>query len=306
MAISTNYAFSVAVKQMQDVQAKITKTQSQLATGDMTGNPSDNPDATASIQRLQTAITRQASYGKSLTQADSRLATQETSISGASDALIRIKELSIQASNDTLSPQDRSNISIEIRSLRDQLLSLANARDESGNYVFGGARTGSQPFAADASGRISYAGDQSQVSVAIGEQRQIAVGGVGSQIFSTLVRSVDGEPVGVSFFQSLDDLSKAVKAGDTATIQRGLGEVDTMQEGISSGIAQIGSARNSIDEQKTIVDATNLRLQTTLSGIKDTDYTVAATDLQKQMLALQAAQATFAQTAKMSLFDYIK
>ena len=306
MAISTNYAFSVAVKQMQDVQAKITKTQSQLATGDMTANPSDNPDATASIQRLQTAITRQASYGKSLTQADSRLATQETSISGASDALIRIKELSIQASNDTLSPQDRSNISIEIRSLRDQLLSLANARDESGNYVFGGARTGSQPFATDASGRISYAGDQSQVSVAIGEQRQIAVGGVGSQIFSTVVRSVDGEPVGVSFFQSLDDLSRAVKVGDTATIQRGLGEVDTMQEGISSGIAQIGSARNSIDEQKTIVDATNLRLQTTLSGIKDTDYTVAATDLQKQMLALQAAQATFAQTAKMSLFDYIK
>ena len=306
MAISTNYAFSVAVKQMQDVQAKITKTQSQLATGDMTANPSDNPDATASIQRLQTAITRQASYGKSLTQADSRLATQETSISGASDALIRIKELSIQASNDTLSPQDRSNISIEIRSLRDQLLSLANARDESGNYVFGGARTGSQPFAADASGRISYAGDQSQVSVAIGEQRQIAVGGVGSQIFSTVVRSVDGEPVGVSFFQSLDDLSRAVKVGDTATIQRGLGEVDTMQEGISTGIAQIGSARNSIDEQKTIVDATNLRLQTTLSGIKDTDYTVAATDLQKQMLALQAAQATFAQTAKMSLFDYIK
>ena len=129
---------------------------------------------------------------------------------------------------------------------------------------------------------------------------------MGSQIFSTVVRSVDGASTGVSFFQSLDDLSKAVKAGDTANIQRGLGEVDTMQEGISSGIAQIGSARNSIDEQKTIVDAANLRLQTTLSGIKDTDYTVAATDLQKQMLALQAAQSTFAQTAKMSLFDYIK
>ena len=306
MAISTNYAFSVAVKQMQDVQAKITKTQSQLATGEMTANPSDNPDATASIQRLQTAITRQASYSKSLTQADGRLATQETSISGASDALIRIKELSIQASNDTLSPQDRSNISIEILSLGDQLLSLANARDESGNYVFGGSRTGSQPFAADASGRISYSGDQSQVLVAIGEQRQIALGGVGSKIFSTVVRTVDGAQTGVSFFQSLDELSNAVKTGDTARIQRGLGEVDAMQEGISGGLARIGAARNGIDEQRVIIDATNLRLQTTLSGIKDTDYTVAATDLQKQMLALQAAQATFAQTAKMSLFDYIK
>ena len=306
MAISTNYAFSVAVQQMQDVQAKITKTQSQLATGEMTANPSDNPDATASIQRLQTAISRQASYSKSLTQADGRLATQETSISGASDALIRIKELSIQASNDTLSPQDRSNISIEIQSLRDQLLSLANARDESGNFVFGGSRTGSQPFSADASGRISYSGDQSQVSVAIGEQRQIALGGVGSKIFSTVVRTVDGVQTGVSFFQSLDELSNAVKTGNTARIQRGLGEVDAMQEGISGGLARVGAARNGIDEQRVIVDATNLRLQTTLSGIKDTDYTVAATDLQKQMLALQAAQATFAQTAKMSLFDYIK
>lgn len=306
MAISTNYAFSVAVKQMQDVQAKITKTQSQLATGEMTASASDNPDATASIQRLQTAITRQASYSKTLTQADNRLATQETSISGASDALIRIKELSIQSSNDTLSAQDRSNIAIEIHSLREQLLSLANARDESGNYVFGGARTGSRPFAADAGGAIRYAGDQDQVSVAIGEQREIAVGGVGSRLFSTVVRTVDERQVGIGFFQALDDLAQAVAAGDDNNIQRGLGEVDAMQEGISGGLAEIGSARNSIDEQKTIVDATSLRLQATLSGIKDTDYTVAATDLQKQMLALQAAQSTFAQTAKMSLFDYIK
>ena len=129
---------------------------------------------------------------------------------------------------------------------------------------------------------------------------------MGSQIFSTVVRTVDGAQTGVSLFQSLDELSKAVKTGDTAKIQRGLGEVDAMQEGISGGLARIGAARNGIDEQRVIIDATNLRLQTTLSGIKDTDYTVAATDLQKQMLALQAAQATFAQTAKMSLFDYIK
>ena len=302
MAISTNYAFGVAVKQMQDVQTQIAKTQGQLATGTMLGNPSDNPDATASVQRLQSAISRQTSYSKSLTQADNRLAAQETNISGSSGVLIRIKELTLQAANATVSSSGRVNISTEIKSLRDQLLAMANARDESGNFIFGGARTGSQPFAANAQGQINYTGDQSQVEVAIGDQSRVAVGGVGSQVFTSVVR----DKTGVGFFQALADLATAVQNGDSANIQRGIGEVDAMHAGVSHAIAQVGTNRSSIDQQQGVIDATSLRLETTLSGIKDTDYTVAATDLQKQMLSLQAAQSSFAQTAKLSLFDYIK
>lgn len=302
MAISTNYAFGVAVKQMQDVQTQIAKTQGQLATGTLLGNPSDNPDATASVQRLQSAISRQTSYSKSLTQADNRLAAQETNISGSSGVLIRIKELTLQAANATVSASGRVNISTEIKSLRDQLLAMANARDESGNFIFGGARTGSQPFAANAQGQINYTGDQSQVEVAIGDQSRVAVGGVGSQVFTSVVR----DKTGVGFFQALADLATAVQNGDSANIQRGIGEVDAMHAGVSHAIAQVGTNRSSIEQQQGVIDATSLRLETTLSGIKDTDYTVAATDLQKQMLSLQAAQSSFAQTAKLSLFDYIK
>ena len=302
MAISTNYAFGVAVKQMQDVQTQIAKTQGQLATGTKLGNPSDNPDATASVQRLQSAISRQTSYSKSLTQADNRLAAQETNISGSSGVLIRIKELTLQAANATVSSSGRVNISTEIKSLRDQLLAMANARDESGNFIFGGARTGSQPFAANDQGQINYTGDHSQVEVAIGDQSRVAVGGVGSQVFTSVVR----DKTGVGFFQALADLATAVQNGDSANIQRGIGEVDAMHAGVSHAIAQVGTNRSSIDQQQGVIDATSLRLQTTLSGIKDTDYTVAATDLQKQMLSLQAAQSSFAQTAKLSLFDYIK
>lgn len=306
MAISTNYAFGVAVTQMQDVQVRITKTQSQLATGNAIANPSDNPDANASMQRLQTALNRQAAYGESLTQADNRLANQEASVSAASNVLIRIKELTVQVVSDTTSPQDRKNINIEIKTLRDQLLSLANTRDESGNFVFGGARTGTVPFQADVEGAVSYVGDQSQVDIAIGDQRHVSVGGVGSKVFTGVARDNGGVNTGIGFFQAIDDLTKAIDSGNGANMQRGLGEVDVLQSGFSHALAQIGADRNGIEQQKSIIDATTLRLQTTLSGIKDTDYTVAATDLQKQMLSLQAAQSSFAQTAKMSLFDFIK
>ena len=128
------------------------------------------------------------------------------------------------------------------------------------------------------------------------------MGGVGSQVFTSVVR----DKTGVGFFQALADLATAVQNGDSANIQRGIGEVDAMHAGVSHAIAQVGTNRSSIDQQQGVIDATSLRLETTLSGIKDTDYTVAATDLQKQMLSLQAAQSSFAQTAKLSLFDYIK
>ena len=50
----------------------------------------------------------------------------------------RVKQLTIQASNDTLSGPDRTVIAAEVKSLRDELLNLANTRDISGNYIFAG------------------------------------------------------------------------------------------------------------------------------------------------------------------------
>ena len=129
---------------------------------------------------------------------------------------------------------------------------------------------------------------------------------MGSKVFTGVARDNGGVNTGIGFFQAIDDLTKAIDSGNGANMQRGLGEVDVLQSGFSHALAQIGADRNGIEQQKSIIDATTLRLQTTLSGIKDTDYTVAATDLQKQMLSLQAAQSSFAQTAKMSLFDFIK
>ena len=88
--------------------------------------------------------------------------------------------------------------------------------------------------------------------------------------------------------------------------RRGMTEVDALQNGISHAIAEIGANRNVIEQQRQVIDATKLRLQSTLSGLKDTDYVEAVTRLQREMLALQAGQSSFAQTAKLNLFEYIK
>jgi len=49
-----------------------------------------------------------------------------------------------------------------------------------------------------------------------------------------------------------------------------------------------------------------LQLQTTLSREEDLDFTSAITELQAKLMALEAAQSSFAKISQLSLFDYIR
>jgi flagellar hook-associated protein 3 FlgL len=61
-----------------------------------------------------------------------------------------------------------------------------------------------------------------------------------------------------------------------------------------------------VEQQTSIVDDTVLSLKTTLSNIEDLDYATAITEMKKQMLALEAAQSSFAQISQLNLFNYLK
>jgi flagellar hook-associated protein 3 FlgL len=111
--------------------------------------------------------------------------------------------------------------------------------------------------------------------------------------------------VGVDFFQALEDLTQAVKTGDRISMQRGIAEIDTLQNGISEGLGQIGADLSVVDMQTNVLDQVVLRLQTTRSDIEDLDYTEAITRMNKDQLALEAAQSSFAKISQLSLFKYL-
>jgi flagellar hook-associated protein 3 FlgL len=61
-----------------------------------------------------------------------------------------------------------------------------------------------------------------------------------------------------------------------------------------------------VEQQTAIVQDTTLGLRSTLSNIEDLDFSKAMTLMSKQMLALEAAQNSFAKISQLSLFNYIK
>ena len=59
------------------------------------------------------------------------------------------------------------------------------------------------------------------------------------------------------------------------------------------------------EAQKAVLEETNLSLKSTLSSIQDLDYADAIGQMNKQMLALEAAQSSFGKISKLNLFNYL-
>ena len=307
MKISTSYLFDRSVKQMSSVQSDLAHTQAQVSAGKQVINPSDAPDQAAAIQRLKSILNHQDSYAKALTTVKARLEGEDSNLQSVSDLLIRAKELAVQSSNDTLNPTNRKALAVELKGLRDQMLSLANSRDTNGNFLFAGSRVRQAPFAQDAIGQVSYKGDQTRMQVRVGEQRSIPLNRSGAETFVAVIRTdATGQSSARNFFGVMDDLIAGVTNSDRTAMQRGVGEMDNLLNGVSLSRANVGTDLNVVEQQSQAIDETKLTLKTTLSNIEDLDMAEAITKMNKQMLSLEASQSSFAKITQLNLFNFIK
>ncbi len=119
----------------------------------------------------------------------------------------------------------------------------------------------------------------------------------------------------MDMFTTLDNLRAALAApGDTdpqkaqfatsmgATLQ----QLDQSLDHLSSLRAQVGSRMNAIDTAQASQQDLQLDLNTSISQLQDLDYASAISQLSLQQAGLQAAQASYAKIAQLSLFDYLR
>lgn len=305
MKISNAFFFDRATRQVTDAQVKLSQTQAQLASGRQLLSPSDRPDQAQAIERLREASARQEVFAGQLRTVQARLEAEETALTSVNTILIRAKELSLQGADGTLGPQDRIAIAQELRQLREQLVTLANSRDDGGQYLFGGAAVGNPPFVADADGRVSYRGDQTPAWLVNEERDLLVFNRAGSEAFGRVVRDTTAGPRGVEFFDAVDDLIQAVADSDIGSIQRGIGEVDELLTSNGLALVKTGADQNAIDNQLEIVDETLLRLKSARSNLEDLDYAEAISRMNQQMLALESAMGSFARVSRLNLFEYL-
>lgn len=307
MKISTSYLFDRATERMSTIQDRLSTTQARMAEAKQILSPSDSPDQAAAIQRLQGEIDKQENHIGTLKLAMSRFQAEETALASANDILIRFKELGVQAANGTAGSQDRKAISAEMRALRDQLLNLGNSRDDNGNYLFSGTRVRTPAFTQQPDGSVAYQGDQTQTQIPAGVERTVQYTRAGTDVFTRVVRkNEDGSYSSTSFFDALDRMIDAVEESRSAEIQSGIGDLTQMHDNITLTQAKTGSDQTVVRSQLDMLDEFALRLKSTLSGIQDLDYAQAVTQMNKEMMALEAAMSSFSKISSLTLFDYIR
>jgi flagellar hook-associated protein 3 FlgL len=183
--VATAQQYQQAISQMLDQQAKIQQTQLQLSSGQKLLRPSDDPSASRQLMSLRQSQSALGQYGVNLDFAESRLSQSESVFGDLEDLLQRARELTIQAASGSQSDEGRKAIAVELSSVSDQLLALANSRDQSGNYLFAGFRSDSPPFSITSTG-TQYLGDDGQRSIQIAADAQIITHDPGNRIFMAI------------------------------------------------------------------------------------------------------------------------
>lgn len=191
MRIATSMIFDGGVGNINKQWFSLLKLQQQVASGRRILSPADDPVAAARALEVTQSKDILAQYSTNQQNATSALGLEESQLSSINDMFARLKELTVQAGNASLSASDRKSIAIELRSRFDELLGIANAADGQGQYLFSGYMGSTQPFGGtvdhlNAGNEISYFGDDGQRKLQVSATRHLEVSDSGNDIFNRI------------------------------------------------------------------------------------------------------------------------
>ncbi|QYJ85058.1 flagellar hook-associated protein FlgL [Shewanella mesophila] len=204
MRISTAQMFNQSITSVLDKQTSTSKILEQLSSGKRVNTAGDDPVAAIGIDNLnqQNALVDQ--FMKNIDYANNRLSLTESKLGSAETLTGSVREQVLRAINGGLSDSERQMIADELRGTLEELVAVANTKDESGNFMFAGYETGKQPFAFDASGNVVYSGDS-------GVRNAIVASGV------TVATNIPGDNAFMNAPSGLGDFSAnylATQVGD--------------------------------------------------------------------------------------------
>jgi len=216
----------------------------QVQSGRRVTKPSDDPLASAFAVRESVAVARDEAARQNVGEGRSFAEATEAALDGVGGILIRLRELTIQASNETLSAADREAVSREVAALREQVAALASS-EARGRYLFGGYLDAVPPF--DAAGNYLGSPDVREVEVAPGVR--VATGLPGDRVFGTAGGGVD-------LFRTIDDLTAALQADDVDGVRASLDGLDAATSQVADARAELGGMIDAFRTASSVLERT--------------------------------------------------
>jgi flagellar hook-associated protein 3 FlgL len=309
------------------------KLNSQISSAKLINKPSDDPLGLSSVLSYRTELSSFTQYGKSIDYSTGWLNRMDSILQDTDDLLGRASELAIQQVSSTATAATRTGAAEEVKQLREEVLSNANAK-YGNKYMFSGTMTQTQPYLdVDVSkwqGVVStlppapttpegtsvmdqntntmyvlnngewkniYQGNDSTFSVQIGKGSTAQTNIPGSEVFTSNQQG--------NVYMTLLNLEKALRDNDSAGISGALTDINNSATVISNNLAKVGAIVNKLDHTKTVLNRATVDTKSSVSDIEDLDYAEAITALQNQQTIYQATLKSASMITGLSLVDYI-
>jgi flagellar hook-associated protein 3 FlgL len=298
----TNSMISRSVlSDLNDVSARLAKTQQKMSSGKEITRPSDDPYGTSRALTLRSDVAGTQQYQRNVGEAVAWQNITDAALSKINDAVQRARELTIQASNDAAGQAARTSAAAEIDQLIETVKGEANA-SYGGRYVFGGTATNVKPYAVG--GVDTYAGNTGAVAREIGPGVAVQVNVVGQTVLGDGQGANDGKLLDV-----MRDLAQHLRGGTIADANS-LRTGDL--QGLDANLAALTQARASVGATTNRLEAADARLaqveETTtklLSNVEDADMAQTLVDYSLQQNVYQSALHAGANIIQQSLLDYL-
>jgi flagellin len=270
LVINTNVASLNAQRSLSASGAELKTAMERLSSGKQINSAADDAAGFAIAERMTAQIRGLNMAAKNANDGLSMLATIENATNDVTDMLHRMRELAVQAVNDTNSGTDRSYLNNEVQSLISEINRVSSDTEYNGAAVLNG--------------------DLSAAAFQVGTES--------GQTITFSVASVDAETLFAGVSVGVDTAENAESALSTIT---------TAIETVASNRATYGALQNRLEY--TVSNLLNVAEFTTAarSRIEDADFAAESARLAKAQVLQQTgtamlAQANASQQLALSLF----
>ena len=273
LAIATNNAALQAAAAASSVNRDMETSMARLSSGKRINSAADDAAGVAISSRLSAEIRGTDQAIRNALDGQALIDTAEGAHSEIENILQRMREVSVQAANDTNNDQDRSNLQAEMDAMLTEIDRIA------GTTTWAGAS-----LMADDAATTDFS---FQVGAATGTQNQITVN----------IAGMNGDALALSTTGTSDlDVTDGGNAGDApVNALASITLIDAAIKTVNIQRSELGAVSNRLSH--TVNNLTNIssNLSAAKGGIEDADFALETTNLAKNQILQQASTAMLAQ-----------
>lgn len=288
MRVTQSMLSNNLLRNLSNSYSRLGKLQEQLSTQKKITRPSDDPVVAMLGMGYRTDTNRIEQFKRNIGEVKNWVETTDDALDHAVNALQRIRELVIQASNGTYEEGQRSYIGKEIEELKKHIQTIGNTQ-MAGKYIFNGTETNVRPDGNFADGTIE---------IEVFQGIKIPVNTNGKDLFGDLISN------GGVLDQIIDDLQNGNVPDED--ISNHIAVIDEEIDRFLSERASIGARQNRVDLMEERLGMQEVISKRILSDNEDIDIEKAIMDLTIQESILRASLSVGSRIIQPTLVDFLR